>query len=111
MRSSSVAILIWVAMTLAVGLLTSIGWPGFVIGAVLGLSLWVMLFFGSYATPDRGFPSARVHATAAAMAVVLGYVLVRLGDGNPAMWVPGVIIAGAVLPAAAYTRSKSPHVP
>lgn len=41
------------AITVVVGLLTQVGWPGYVIGAGLALSLWVLLVFGFYATEGR----------------------------------------------------------
>ena len=93
-------------VTAAVGLLTADGWPGYVVGAVLALSLWVMLFCGSLATPARGAVSPRSYALAALVGVVLGYVVFRIGDGG-AFWAVGFILAGAVLPAVPAARREA----
>lgn len=100
MRILGIAVLI----TLAVGLLDADGWPGFVIGAVLALALWVMLLAGSYAGPDRGVVDARVYASAAVVGVVLGYVVQLIG-GNGSFWAVGFIVAGALAP----TTAKAVH--
>lgn len=106
MRNLLVSLLVAVAVAVAVGLLTGAGWPGFLMGAVWALSLWVMLFFGSYATPRRGYVQPAVYAAAAAAAVALGFVFFRTGDGNAAWWAPAFIMAGAVFPAA-WTAAKA----
>ncbi|RYB91120.1 hypothetical protein EUA93_19555 [Nocardioides oleivorans] len=95
-------LLVAAAVTVAVGLLTGGGWT-FLIGSALALSLWVMLFAGSYAVPpgeQRGRTTTRQYAVAAAVAVVLGYVVYRIG-GDPAFWAVGFIMAGALVPAGA----------
>ncbi|KNC19037.1 hypothetical protein AC792_08665 [Arthrobacter sp. RIT-PI-e] len=107
MRTWSTSFLTWLLMTLAIGFLTSVGWPGFVMGAVFSLSLWMMLFFGSYATAHRGFVPARAYLTAAAIAVPLGYIFFRLSGENAAMWAPALILVGAVLPAATSPRTPA----
>lgn len=85
-------------MTLAIGLLAGIGWPGFVIGAVLALSLWVMLFAGSWSTPGpHGVVDPTDFAIAAVLGVVIGYVVVLVGD-EPGFWAVGVIMAGVLVP-------------
>lgn len=97
------------AVTVAVGLLDGSGWPSFVIGAVLALALWVMLFAGCYASGgDRDTVDPRAYALAAATGTVLGYLTVRIGDGNSAFWATGFIVAGAILPAA-LTSSRDRH--
>lgn len=105
MRRIWTSVLVAVVITAVVGALTSVGWPGYVMGAAFGLSLWVMLFFGSYASARRGTVPARTYTTAAAIALPLGYVLYRLGGENGAWWAPAFILAGAVLPAAASDRA------
>ena len=106
---TSRALTVAVAVTVAVGLLDGSGWPSFVIGAVLALALWVMLFAGSYATAGtRGTVDPRAYAVAAATGTALGYLTVRIGDGNSAFWATGFIVAGAILPAA-LTSSRDRH--
>ena len=98
LAKAAAAVAVAAAIALAVGLLSASGWTGYVVGAVLALSLWVMLFAGSWATPDRGRVEMRAYAGAAALAVVLGYVMVRVGDGSTAFWAVGFILAGSVVP-------------
>ena len=45
---------------------------------------------------------------AAATGTALGYLTVRIGDGNSAFWATGFIIAGAILPAA-FASSRDRH--
>lgn len=105
MRTSLASVLVTVVITASIGLLTAVGWPGYVMGAGFGLSLWLMLFFGSFSPARRGFVSTRMYASAAGIALPLGYVLYRLGEGNGAWWAPAFILAGAVLPAASAERT------
>lgn len=91
------------AITLAVGLLSGGGWA-FLVGAVLSLSLWVMLFAGSYSGERKGHTSARQYALSAAVAVVLGYAMFRLGDDNASFWAVGFILAGVMVPAGAAAQ-------
>lgn len=105
MRTSLVSVLVAVVLTASIGLLTAVGWPGYVMGAGFGLSLWMMLFFGSFSSARRGFVSARMYASGAAIALPLGYVFYRLGEENGAWWAPAFILAGAVLPAASPDRT------
>jgi O-antigen/teichoic acid export membrane protein len=101
-------LLVAAAVTLAVGLLTGGAWA-FVVGAVLSLSLWVMLFAGSWATrpgESRGTTSVGQYALAAALGVVLGYVMFRVG-GNASFWAVGFIMAGAIVPAGAAASRES----
>jgi hypothetical protein len=91
------------AFTVAVGLVSGGTWPYFVMGGVLALALWVMLFAGSWSGPDGGGrrpgrTSARHYALAAAVALVLGYVMYVVGDGA-SWWAVGVIFAGILVPA------------
>lgn len=90
--------LVWVVTTVVVGLLAGGEWPHFLIGAILGLALWVMLFAGSYARPHRGRVDPREYAIAAAVGLALGYVMSLVGDG-PTWWAVGFIIAGVIIPA------------
>ncbi|GAA1939642.1 hypothetical protein GCM10009797_36330 [Nocardioides hwasunensis] len=97
-------------ITLVVGFASGGGWAYFVVGAVLALSLWVMLFAGSYATPGpaegNGRTSSRQYALAGACALVLGYVMYAVGDGA-VWWSVGFIMAGAIIPAARAAGSQS----
>lgn len=93
-------LLVAASVTIVVGVVSGGGWAYFLVGAILALSLWVMLFAGSYATPDaaHGRVSTRQYALAAAVAVVLGYVFSVTG-GGPTWWGVGVILAGIMVPA------------
>ena len=94
------------AVTLAVGVLDGRGWPSFLIGALLSLSLWVMLLCGSSAsdahrgTEDQRTADPAAYACAAAIGTALGWAATLIGDGNGAFWAVGFILAGAVAPAA-----------
>lgn len=103
-------LLIAAAVTVVVGVASGGGWAYFVVGAVLSLSLWVMLFAGSYATPVKdpgnGRVSVRQYAIAAALAVVLGGTMVLVLDG-PTWWAVGVIVAGGVIPASSAVAQRS----
>ncbi|NEK85088.1 hypothetical protein GCU60_04825 [Blastococcus saxobsidens] len=85
------------AVTVAVGLLTDAGWPGFVIGAGLALALWIMLFLGPFEATQRGAAPWATYAGAAVLAVALGYAFFRLGNGNGAWWAPAFIMAGVIM--------------
>ncbi len=91
-------LLVAAAVTVAIGLLDGQGWPSWVIGAVLALSLWVMLFLGSLAGAERYVVPPLSYAGAALAAVAVGAVLVWM-TGTSAFWVVGFIVAGAVVPA------------
>lgn len=93
-----------VGVSAAVGLLTGAGWPGFVVGAVLAVSLWAMLMFGIPTNFTARSVPAWQFAAAALAAVVVGYVIFRLGGENPAMWAAGFIVAGAGAAAVAAAR-------
>lgn len=68
---------------------------------MLSLSLWVMLFASSYAgaSASHGTVSPRHYALAAVVAVVIGYVVYRVGDDNASFWAVGFILAGVLVPA------------
>lgn len=100
MRSHLMMVAVAAASSVAVGLLTTTGWPGYLIGAVFTLSLWLMLFFGSFAAAQGGAVSPAKYAGASVLAVTLGYVFFRLGDDNAVWWAPGFIMAGAIIPGA-----------
>lgn len=87
-------------VTVAIGLLDGQGWPSYVMGAVLALALWVMLFAGSLATPTRGLVAARSYGLAALLGLALGYLMARIADGG-AWWAVGFIMAGVLVPATA----------
>ena len=84
MPASLAQLLVAAAVTLVVGVVTGEGWPGYVVGAVLSLSLWVMIFAGSYAHPG-GVADMRVsprqYALAAALGVAIGWAMYVVGDG------------------------------
>jgi hypothetical protein len=93
-------LLVVAAVSVAVGLLSGGAWA-LLVGFVLALSLWGMLFAGTYAVrpgEPRGTISLTQYAVAAGVAVVLGYVMVRIG-GNPSFWAVGFIMAGVLVPA------------
>ncbi|NUS40336.1 MAG: hypothetical protein HOP97_01705 [Terrabacter sp.] len=104
-------LLVAAAVTLVVGVVTGDGWPAYVVGAVLALSLWVMLLAGSYSHPggvaDMRVPT-RQYALAAALAVAFGWAMYVVGDGAT-WWAVGFILAGVLVPAgsAATDRSRS----
>lgn len=92
------------ATALAVGLLSRDGWPGYVVGAVLAVSLYVMLVVGTlYSHPNRGrVPVSHLAGTAAA-AVVLGGVMVW-ATGTTAFWAVGFILSGVLWPSMDLAR-------
>jgi hypothetical protein len=111
MPSSVAQLLVAAAVTLVVGVVTGEGWPGYVVGAVLALSLWVMIFAASYAHPGGVADmrtSPRQYALAAALGVAIGWAMYVVGDGA-SWWAVGFILAGVLVPAgsAATDRSRS----
>lgn len=88
------SILVWTAITGAVGLLTAVGWPGFVMGAGYALALWIILSCNADALVQRRPVPARAYARAAVVAVPLGYLLLRLSGENPVMWAVAFIVVG-----------------
>jgi hypothetical protein len=101
-------LLVVVAVSLAVGLLTGGAWA-FLVGLVLALSLWGMLLAGTYAVrpgDPRGTVPVTQYAVAAAVGVVLGYVIYRIG-GNPSFWAVGFILAGVMVPAGSAAARDS----
>lgn len=103
MRTLLLTLLVGAGTTAAVGLLTADGWPGYVVGAVLAFSLWMMLFFGTYVEKrdDAAWVAVDRYLLASVVGVLLGFAMFALGDDNAAFWAPGFIIAGVVLPATA----------
>ncbi|WP_370894929.1 hypothetical protein [Janibacter sp. GXQ6167] len=83
-------------MTIAVGVISG-GGTAFLVGALLALVLWVILFFANYARPEgeRGV-DARAYLVAAVITVALGAILVSMTDVIT-FWPVGAIIAGAVV--------------
>lgn len=101
MSKTLAQVLVAAAVTVAVWLLGGRDWPLLIVGAVLSMSLWLMLFFGNLAGRDAGGPvSSRDFAVAAGIAIALGYFLTLIGDG-PVWWAVGFIMAGALVPTAA----------
>ncbi|MBC2934163.1 hypothetical protein [Nocardioides sp. zg-1228] len=97
------------AVTLVVGGASGGGWH-FLVGAVLALALWMMLFLGSFGRPP-GEGTERVelrhYAVSAAVALALGYAMYLVGDGNAAFWSVGFVFAGVLTPAATRAREAS----
>lgn len=96
------------AITVAVWLFSGREWTDAVIGVGYALSLWVMLFAGSWATRTPGLVATRDYALAAVVGTVLGYVFFRTGDDNGSFWAVGFIIAGAVIPTAVAATGRRP---
>lgn len=93
-------VLVAVVTTVVVGTLVGGEWPYFVIGALLALSLWVMLFADSFARPRRAHVDSIQYAVAAAVGLGLGYVMTLVGGGeNAVWWAVGFIFAGVIIPA------------
>lgn len=88
------------ALTLAIGLVAGREWPAFVVGAVLALVLYLMLFAGSYALPPgrRGRVTPVNYLTAAVITFGVGLALYLMTDGL-IWWALAAIVAGAVVPA------------
>lgn len=109
MPASLAQLLVAAAVTLVVGVVTGEGWPGYVVGAVLSLSLWVMIFAGSYAHPG-GVADMRVsprqYALAAALGVAIGWAMYVVGDGA-SWWAVGFILAGVLVPAGSAAADGS----
>lgn len=107
MRTTTWTVLIAAATAVVVGAVTAEGWPGFVVGAVLALALWVILFCGSYARPDAaGTVAPFEYAVAAALGLVLGGAIFLLGDRNAGFWASGFIIAGVLVPSTSSTLRR-----
>ena len=100
-------LLVAAAITLAIFLLGGREWPLLVVGAALALSLWVMLFAGSYADEQRRGPVAtRDYALGAAIGVAMGYVFKLVGDGG-AWWAVGFILAGVMIPSVSTATQRA----
>ncbi len=97
-------------VTVAVGLIDDQGWPSYAIGAVLCLSLWVMLFAGSYAgqRSSRGVVDPMSYAVAAVIGIVVGLVLVQVGDDS-ALWSAGFIIGAVTVIGSRLARGGEPR--
>ena len=107
MLNVALQVLVAAAITVAVGLLSGGEWPAFIIGAVLSLSLWVMLYAGACARPERPVQlQPLAYLTAAVVGVALGYAFYRIGDDNGVWWAVGFILAGVVLPIGAKANRE-----
>lgn len=92
----------------AVGLLTGEGWRGFVIGAVLALSLWVMLLYGLYGIYKTFRVPAQQYAAAAVAAVAVGFLIFKLTHDNTLVWPPAFIVVGTgAIALSAIRRTKA----
>ena len=91
-------VLVGVGITVAIWLLSNDGWPGLVIGAVLAVTLWVMLRVRPVEPGEDPAVAATGYLATAVVAVGFGYVFYRLGDENGAWWSIGFILAGLVMP-------------
>lgn len=85
-------------LTLIVGFSSGEGWPGWVMGAILAIVLWVMLFAGSYAGPSdrRGTVAPANYALAAGIAVLVG-VPITLIMGEMIWWSVAVILSAVAI--------------
>jgi len=84
---------------LAVGLLTSGGWPPYAVGMVCAVVLAGVMAAGSAALGGRPEVGATAYALTCVGAVLIGYFLVAaVGGGNPVWWPVGAFLAGAVAP-------------
>ncbi len=85
-------------ITVAIGLLIGEGWPGFLMGAALVLSLWVILRFGSHPIRKNSRVSAPKYTVVAVAAMALRYLLYWIGGGgdNVALWVAGFVAVGMI---------------
>lgn len=103
--------LVATAMTLVVGLASSTGWAGYVVGGVLALTLWVILFCGTlYGAKGRPLAErvpVRAYAVAAGLALVLGGGAFWL-TGTTVFWAVGVIVAGVLFPVANRAQRDAP---
>ena len=108
MRTLALTLVVGAATTAVVGWVTGGGWPGYVVGAVLAGSLWLMLFLGSSVAERGGSPWVAVdrYLLASALGVVLGGAMFALGDDNAAFWAPGFIVAGVVLPSTTVAAGR-----
>lgn len=97
-------LLVAAAVSVVVGLVSGDGWAGYVVGAILALSLWAMLLFGAMGQgrPMTGVPPLH-YAGCAAAALALGVVSYLLVGGGPS-WAIGFIFAGVLWPAADRAR-------
>lgn len=101
MRTALLTVLVGAAVSVAIGAVTADGWPGYVVGAVLALALWVMLLFGSSARPgERWTVRWEDYLVAAVVGLLLGGAMFLASDDNAAFWAPGFIIGGVLLPSA-----------
>lgn len=80
-------------------------WAYWLIAAIYALSLWVMLFAGTYAVSGagRGVVSPRAYSVAGVIAIVLGLLMGGIVDG-PTWWAPGFIVAGTLVSAREIRR-------
>lgn len=96
-RTVSITLAVAVAMTLVIGLVEGGRWPHFLLGALLAGVLWLIVVFGTW-EGGSGHPSPFSYAIAAALALVIGGVVVAIAGHGP-WWAVGVAMAGVVVPA------------
>ncbi len=105
MSGTLAQVLIAAAIAAAVWLLGGGDWPLLIVGAVLALSLWVMLFAGSWAgSRPPGTVATRDYAVGGLLGIALGFGISLVGDG-PTWWAVGFILAGVMVPSAAASMS------
>lgn len=85
-------------LTLVVGVTSNEGWPGWVLGAIVALVLWVLLFAGSYAGPPerRGTVAATNYALAAGITVLVGVPVTLIMD-EMIWWSVAAILGGVAV--------------
>ncbi len=85
-----------------------VAWRGFVIGAVLALSLWVMLLYGLYGIYKTFRVPAQQYAAAAVAAVAVGFLIFKLTHDNTLVWPPAFIVVGTgAIALSAIRRTKA----
>lgn len=81
-------------------------WVLVIIGAVLALALWVMLWAGAAGRTSlsRAVVDPRAYAGAGVLGILLGPVLMGMVSDNRAFWAVGFILAGTLLEASSLAR-------
>lgn len=94
------SLVVALGLTLAIGFISGGEWPHFLMGAGFTLSLFVMLLFTTYGIDEKlvSWPSWVTFAIAAVITVVLGSVLLWIGErDNGAWWGAAAIFAAAMM--------------
>lgn len=105
MTQTFAQVIIASTISVAVWLVGGGEWPLLIVGAVWALSLWMMLFAGSWAgAGPSGVVATRDYAIGGLIGVALGFVISLVGDG-PTWWAVGFILAGILAPTAGASMS------